>query len=80
MNIKNTARERHDVFTAEINKIALSSTDDQKMQSIDSIEAYVFGTSKYPVSKKEENNSNNIIKRRKNDGLCQYYKRKHKIT
>ena len=40
------------------------------MQSIDSIEAYAFGTSKYPVSKKEENNSNNIIKRRKSDGLC----------
>ena len=58
------------MFTAEINDIALSSTDDQKMQSIDSIEAYAYGTSKYPVSEKEENNSNNIIKRSKNDGLC----------
>ena len=31
-------RERHNVFTEEINKIALSSNDDKRMQSIDSIE------------------------------------------
>ena len=30
--------ERHNVFTEEINKIALSSNDDKRMQSIDSIE------------------------------------------
>ena len=34
------------VFTEEINKIALSSNDDKRMQSIDSIETYAFGTSK----------------------------------
>ena len=28
------------VFTEEINKIALSSNDDKRMQSIDSIETY----------------------------------------
>ena len=28
---------RHDVFTEEINKIALSSNDDKRMQSTDSI-------------------------------------------
>ena len=31
--------ERHNVFTEEINKIALSSNDDKRMQSADSIEA-----------------------------------------
>ena len=34
--------ERHNVFTEEINKIALSSNDDKKMQSIDSIETYAI--------------------------------------
>ena len=29
--------EMHNVFTEEINKIALSSNDDNRMQSIDSI-------------------------------------------
>ena len=35
------------------------------MQSIDSIETYAYGKSKYLVSEKEE--INNIIKRYKND-------------
>ena len=33
------------VFTEEINKIALSSNDDKRMQSIDSIEAFADSTS-----------------------------------
>ena len=57
--------ERHNVFTEEINKIALSSNDDKRMQSIDSIETYAYGTSKYLVSDKEEIKCNNIIKRYK---------------
>ena len=32
--------ERHNVFTEEIGKIALSSNDDKRMQSIDSAETY----------------------------------------
>ena len=31
--------EKHNIFTEEINKIALSSDDDKRMQSIDSIES-----------------------------------------
>ena len=38
--------ERHNIFNEEINKIALSSSDDKRTQSIDSIEMYVYGTSK----------------------------------
>ena len=38
--------QRHNVFTEVINKIALSSNDDKRMQSIDSIETYAYGTSK----------------------------------
>ena len=36
--------EKHNVFTEEINKIALSSNDDKRMQSIDSIETYACRT------------------------------------
>ena len=45
--------ERHNVFTEEINKIALSSNNNKRMQSFDSIEIYVYGTSKDLVSEKE---------------------------
>ena len=38
--------ERHKVFTEEINKIAFSSNDDKRMQSIDSTETYTYGTSR----------------------------------
>ena len=39
----------------------------KKIQSIDSIESYAYGTSKDLVSKKEEIKCNNIIKQYKND-------------
>ena len=60
-------RERHNVFTEEINKNALSSNDHKKMQSIDSIETYVYATSKDLVSQKKKIKSNNIIKQYEND-------------
>ena len=34
-------------FTEEINKIALSSNNDERMQSIDLTETYAYGTSKW---------------------------------
>ena len=46
--------ERHNVFTEEINKIALSSNDGKRIQSIDSIETYGYGISKNLISEKEE--------------------------
>ena len=55
------------VFTEEIKKIALSSNDDKRMQSIDSIETYAYGTSKDLVNEKEEAKCNNIVKQFKND-------------
>ena len=57
--------ERHNVFTEEINKIALSSNDDKRMQSFDSIETYAYGTSKDLVSEKEDIKCNKIIKQHK---------------
>ena len=40
----------------------LSSNDDKRMQSIDSIETHAYGTSQDLVSKKEEIKCNKIIK------------------
>ena len=57
--------ERHNVFTGEINKIALSSDYDKKMQSIYLVETYAYRTSKDLVSQKEEIKCNNIIKQYK---------------
>ena len=54
--------ERHNVFTEETNKIALSLNDNKRMQSIHSIETYAYGRSKVLVSEKEEIKYNNIIK------------------
>ena len=55
--------ERQNVFTKEIDKIAQSLDDDKRMQSIDLIEAYAYGSSKDLVSDKEDIKCNNIIKR-----------------
>ena len=55
--------ERHNVFTEETNNIALSSNDDKRMKSIDSIKTYAYGPSKDLESEKEEIKCSNIIKR-----------------
>ena len=57
----------YNVFTEEINKIALSLNDDKRIQSIDSIETYAYGRSKDLLSEKKEIKCNNIIKQYKND-------------
>ena len=51
----------------KIKCIALSSNDNKKIQSIDSIETYVYGTSKDLMSEKLVIKCSNIIKRYKND-------------
>ena len=48
--------ERHNAFTEEINKIALSSDEDKRMQSIGSIETYGHGTSKNLACRKRKLN------------------------
>ena len=44
---------RHNVFTEEINKIALSANDNKRIQSIDLIETNAYGTSKDQVIEKK---------------------------
>ena len=46
--------EKHNVFTEEINKIALSSNDDNRMQSTDLTETYSYGMNKNLEFKKEK--------------------------
>ena len=45
--------ERHDVYTEEVNKIALSSNDDKRLQTFDKITTYPYGTSAGKVCKAE---------------------------
>ena len=52
--------ERHDVYTEEINKIALSSNDDKRLQTFDRITSYPYGTSACKVCKTELLNKVNI--------------------
>ena len=54
--------KRHNIFTEEVNKVALSSNDHKIMQSIDLIETYAYGTSDDLVSKIDEVKcSNNMM-------------------
>ena len=45
--------ERHDVYTEEANKIALSSNDDKTLQTFDKITTYLYRTSAGRVCKTE---------------------------
>ena len=58
--------ETYNAFTEEINKTAITSNDDKRVQPIDSIETYAHGTSKGLAYKKEEIKCNKIIKQYKN--------------
>ena len=45
--------EKHDVYTEEVNKIALSSNDDKRLQTFDGITSYPYGTVAGKVCKTE---------------------------
>ena len=55
----------HNFLIKKNYKIVLSSNDDNRLQSIDSIETYAYGTSKNLVSEKEEIKCIDIIKQNK---------------
>ena len=58
--------EKNIIFTKQINKIAFSSNDDKRMQSVDSIETNAYETNKDLVSQKEMIKCNDIIKQYRN--------------
>ena len=43
--------EAHNVYTEEINKIALSSNDDKRLQTFDGIATYPYGSTAFKVCK-----------------------------
>ena len=59
--------EIHNVFTEEVNKGVLSAVEDKRIQSIDPIETYAYGTNKDLVSGKENIKCKSTIKQYKND-------------
>ena len=46
----------HDIYTEKINKIALSSNDDKRIQTFDKISTYPYGTSVFKVCENEMKN------------------------
>ena len=51
----------HDVFTEEVNKIALSSNDDKRLQTSDRITTYPYGTNAFKVCESEMLNDKKVI-------------------
>ena len=43
----------HNVYTEQINKIALSSNDDKRLQTFDKITTYQYGTNEFKVCESE---------------------------
>ena len=43
----------HDVYTEEVNKIALRNNDDKRLQTFDEITTYSYGANALKVSKSE---------------------------
>ena len=43
----------HDVYTEEVNKIALSNNDDKRLQTFDGITTYPYGTNAFKVCESE---------------------------
>ena len=41
----------HDVYTEEVNKIALSSNDDKRLQTFDRVTTYPYGTNEIMIEK-----------------------------
>ena len=43
----------HNVYTEEVNKIAISSNDDKRLQTFDKITTYPYGTNAFKVCESE---------------------------
>ena len=43
----------HDVYTKEVNKIAVSNNDDKRLQTFDGITTYPYGTNVFKISETE---------------------------
>ena len=45
--------DHHDVYTEEINKIALSSSDNKRLQTFDRVRTYPYGANAFKVCESE---------------------------
>ena len=45
--------DHHNVYTEEVNKIALNSNDDKRLQTFDRVTAYPYGTIAFRVCESE---------------------------
>ena len=43
----------HDVYTEEVNKVAISNNDDKRIQTSNGIETYPYGTNAFKVCESE---------------------------
>ena len=53
-------RDRHKVYTGEVNKIALSSNDDKRIQTFDKVTAFPYGTNVFKVCEGEMLSKNKL--------------------
>ena len=54
LNLQQRFKSNHQkVYTEEINKIALSSNDDERLQTFDRMETYPYGTNAFKVCESE---------------------------
>ena len=53
--------DHYNVYTEEVNKIALSSNDDKRLQTFDTVTTYPYGTNAFKVCESEI--LSNIIRR-----------------
>ena len=51
----------HDVYTEEVNKVALSNNDDKRIQKSNGIETYPYGTNAFRVCEIEMLNNKRFI-------------------
>ena len=49
----------HEVYTEEVNKIALSSNDDKRLQTFDKVTTFPYGTNAFKVCESEMLSKNN---------------------
>ena len=53
--------DHHNVYTEEINKIALNSNDDKRLRTSDRIKTYPYGTNAFKLCESEILNDEKII-------------------
>ena len=53
--------DHHKVYTEEVNKIALSSNDDKRLQTRDKIKTYPYGRNAFKVCESEMLNNKRFI-------------------